>query len=117
MGSSSSSSTLENSDSVTRQSQSRSRRLIRPAASSFFRVYCVSRLMNFTILSSTKWLKAAVCLYKSFMLWKTLMKLVSDISVIDNISDGLIAHDLERKIFFFNKAAEQITGYINSRFN
>lgn len=31
--------------------------------------------------------------------------------IIDNISDGLIAHDLERKIFFFNKAAERITGY------
>ncbi len=31
--------------------------------------------------------------------------------ILDNISDGIIAHDLHRRIFFFNKAAEQITGY------
>jgi PAS domain S-box-containing protein len=31
--------------------------------------------------------------------------------IIDNISDGIIAHDLERRVFFFNRAAEKITGY------
>jgi PAS domain S-box-containing protein len=31
--------------------------------------------------------------------------------VLDNLQEGIIAHDLERRIFFFNKAAEQITGY------
>ena len=31
--------------------------------------------------------------------------------ILDNISDGIIAHDLDRKIFFFNEAAEKITGY------
>jgi PAS domain S-box-containing protein len=31
--------------------------------------------------------------------------------VLDNISDGIIAHDLNRRIFYFNKAAEEITGY------
>lgn len=31
--------------------------------------------------------------------------------IIDNISDGIIAHDMGRRIFFFNKAAEKITGY------
>jgi PAS domain S-box-containing protein len=31
--------------------------------------------------------------------------------VLDNLQEGIIAHDLDRRIFFFNKAAEQITGY------
>ncbi len=31
--------------------------------------------------------------------------------VINNISDGIIAHDLNRRVFYFNKAAEEITGY------
>jgi PAS domain S-box-containing protein len=31
--------------------------------------------------------------------------------ILDNISDGIIAHDMNRRIFEFNKAAEQITGY------
>jgi len=34
--------------------------------------------------------------------------------ILDNISDGVIAHDLQRRIFFFNRAAEQITGYRRS---
>lgn len=31
--------------------------------------------------------------------------------VLDNLQEGIIAHDLERRIFFFNQAAERITGY------
>ncbi len=31
--------------------------------------------------------------------------------VLDNLNEGIIAHDLNRKIVFFNKAAETITGY------
>ncbi len=31
--------------------------------------------------------------------------------VLENLQEGIIAHDLERRIFFFNKAAERITGY------
>ena len=31
--------------------------------------------------------------------------------LLDNLHDGVLAHDLERRIFFFNRAAEQITGY------
>lgn len=31
--------------------------------------------------------------------------------VINNITDGIIAHDMKRRIFHFNKAAEEITGY------
>ena len=31
--------------------------------------------------------------------------------VLDNLQEGIIAHDLNRRIFFFNKAAERITGY------
>ncbi len=32
-------------------------------------------------------------------------------SVLDNLMEGIIAHDLNRKILFFNRAAERITGY------
>ncbi len=32
--------------------------------------------------------------------------------VLDNLKDGLIAHDTNRKILFFNKMAEKITGYV-----
>ncbi|MCP4115853.1 MAG: PAS domain-containing protein [Desulfobacteraceae bacterium] len=35
----------------------------------------------------------------------------SVVLVLDNLKDGIIAHDLERKIIFFNKEAEKITGY------
>jgi PAS domain S-box-containing protein len=31
--------------------------------------------------------------------------------VLRNISDGIIAHDMDRRIFYFNRAAEEITGY------
>lgn len=31
--------------------------------------------------------------------------------ILDNIHDGIIAHDLNRRIFYFNRAAEKITGY------
>lgn len=34
--------------------------------------------------------------------------------VLDNIHDGIIAHDMNRRIFFFNRAAEQMTGYSRS---
>jgi PAS domain S-box-containing protein len=32
-------------------------------------------------------------------------------TILNAISDGIIAHDLDRRIFYFNKAAEKITGY------
>ena len=31
--------------------------------------------------------------------------------ILDNLQEGIIAHDLDRKIFFFNRNAEIITGY------
>ncbi len=31
--------------------------------------------------------------------------------VLDNLKEGIIAHDLKRRILFFNKEAERITGY------
>ena len=31
--------------------------------------------------------------------------------ILDNLHDGIIAHDRERRILFFNRAAENITGY------
>ena len=33
------------------------------------------------------------------------------VRILDNLKEGIIAHDLDRRIFFFNRAAEQITGY------
>ena len=31
--------------------------------------------------------------------------------ILDNISDGIIAHDLNRNVFYFNRAAVELTGY------
>ncbi|MDY6951956.1 MAG: sigma 54-interacting transcriptional regulator [Thermodesulfobacteriota bacterium] len=31
--------------------------------------------------------------------------------ILDNLAEGIIAHDTERRILFFNRAAEEITGY------
>jgi PAS domain S-box-containing protein len=31
-------------------------------------------------------------------------------SILDNLTDGVLAHDFERRIFFFNPAAQKITG-------
>jgi PAS domain S-box-containing protein len=31
--------------------------------------------------------------------------------ILDNLSEGIIAHDIERHILFFNRTAEKITGY------
>ena len=31
-------------------------------------------------------------------------------SLLDNLTDGVLAHDLDRRIFFFNQAAQHITG-------
>lgn len=35
-------------------------------------------------------------------------------SLINNLTDGVMAHDLDRKIYFFNQAAQEITGYSES---
>jgi PAS domain S-box-containing protein len=32
-------------------------------------------------------------------------------TVLDNLKEGIIAHDMNRRIFFFNKEAERVTGY------
>lgn len=32
-------------------------------------------------------------------------------SLLNSLTDGVMAHDMDRRIFFFNKAAEKITGY------
>ncbi len=31
--------------------------------------------------------------------------------VLDNLKEGIIAHDMDRRIYFFNREAERITGY------
>ncbi len=36
------------------------------------------------------------------------------IRILDNLKEGIIAHDLNRRIFFFNREAERITGYSRS---
>ena len=45
----------------------------------------------------------------------TLATLVSDKEnlerILDNLSEGILAHDTERRILFFNRAAEDISGY------
>ncbi len=33
------------------------------------------------------------------------------VRILDNLKEGIIAHDLRRRIFFFNAEAERITGY------
>jgi PAS domain S-box-containing protein len=32
-------------------------------------------------------------------------------TLLDNLTDGVLAHDFDRRIFFFNKAAQDITGF------
>ncbi len=32
-------------------------------------------------------------------------------NILDNLMEGIIAHDVQRRILFFNRAAERITGY------
>ncbi len=34
--------------------------------------------------------------------------------ILDNLKEGIIAHDMQRRIFFFNTEAERITGYNRS---
>lgn len=36
------------------------------------------------------------------------------VRILDNLKVGIIAHDLNRRIFFFNREAERITGYSRS---
>lgn len=36
------------------------------------------------------------------------------VRILDNLKEGIIAHDLNRRIFFFNREAERITGYTRS---
>ena len=48
----------------------------------------------------------------------TINKLISNPDslelVLDNLKEGVIAHDLNRRIFFFNREAERITGFDRS---
>lgn len=34
--------------------------------------------------------------------------------VLDNLKEGIIAHDLDRRIFVFNRAAEKLTGFLRA---
>ena len=49
---------------------------------------------------------------------KTFKKILANeknlIQILDSLKEGIIAHDLDRHIFFFNREAERITGYDRS---
>ena len=45
------------------------------------------------------------------LLYKNLANRKNLEDILDNLSEGIIAHDRERRIVFFNRAAEEITGY------
>lgn len=45
------------------------------------------------------------------LLYKNLANRKNLENILDNLSEGIIAHDRERRIVFFNRAAEKITGY------
>jgi PAS domain S-box-containing protein len=46
------------------------------------------------------------------LLYKNLANMKNLEDILDNLSEGIIAHDRERRIVFFNRAAEEITGYL-----
>jgi PAS domain S-box-containing protein len=46
------------------------------------------------------------------LLYKNLENRKNLENILDNLSEGIIAHDRERCIVFFNRAAEEITGYL-----
>jgi PAS domain S-box-containing protein len=46
------------------------------------------------------------------LLYKNLANKKNLEDILDNLSDGIIAHDREKRIVFFNRAAEEITGYL-----
>ncbi len=47
--------------------------------------------------------------------FKKLLSKPEDLTrILDNLKEGIVAHDLKRRIFFFNREAERITGYSRS---
>ena len=46
------------------------------------------------------------------LLYKNLANRKNLENILDNLSEGIIAHDRERRILFFNRAAEKTTGYL-----
>ena len=63
-------------------------------------VYHISNLWGRTILDMTK------ASLKKISSSRNNLKLI-----LDSLRDGVIAHDLNRRIFYFNKKAEEITGF------
>jgi len=45
------------------------------------------------------------------LLYNSLCDIKNLEDILDNLTEGIIAHDKERRILFFNRAAEKITGY------
>jgi PAS domain S-box-containing protein len=44
-------------------------------------------------------------------LFETIASRENLIRVLDNLKEGIIAHDMQRRIYFFNAEAERVTGY------
>ena len=44
-------------------------------------------------------------------LFKSVVEMKNLEDILDNLAEGIIAHDMDRHILFFNRAAEEITGY------
>jgi sigma-54 dependent transcriptional regulator, acetoin dehydrogenase operon transcriptional activator AcoR len=45
------------------------------------------------------------------LLYQDLTVIKSLVGILDNLTEGIIAHNRDRRILFFNRAAEKITGY------
>ena len=44
-------------------------------------------------------------------LFRSVVEMKNLEDILDNLTEGIIAHDVDRQILFFNRAAEEITGY------
>ncbi len=45
------------------------------------------------------------------LLYQDLIVIKNLVDILDNLTEGIIAHNKDRRILFFNRAAEEITGY------
>jgi PAS domain S-box-containing protein len=48
------------------------------------------------------------------LLYQDLTVIKNLVGILDNLTEGIITHDRDRRILFFNRAAEKITGYKRS---
>jgi len=55
--------------------------------------------------------RRVTALFRDGFLDSLLQVRITFISLLDNLTDGVMAHDLDRRIYYFNEAAQRITGY------